>query len=148
MKVPEVRRLVSRSLASTAAVLVMATAAVAQDARNIPANQVPAALYCGNLTATIYTQNAGNPATEFRAADYNVGEVGQRYLIDPGINGAIEAAWYVVSSSPQNLGLLQRIEVAPFESNNRLLALELLAIPDVGPGRFEIEIHLACRPAG
>ena len=129
-----------------AGVAALSAPSLAQDTRAIPATQVPASLYCGHFPITIYTQNAGNPGRQFRAADYNVQEVGQRYFIDPGINGAIEAAWYVPSASLADMNLLQKISVAPAPNNNRLVVLDVLAVPDVAPGQVDLTIHVACRP--
>ncbi|MHA1559496.1 MAG: hypothetical protein ACTSWI_02355 [Alphaproteobacteria bacterium] len=124
----------------------LAAPSFAQDTRAIPATQVPASLYCGHFPVTIYTQNAGNPRSQFRAADYNVQEVGQRYFIDPGIDGAIEAAWYAPSASLVDMALIQKITVSPAPNDNRLVVLDVLAVPDVAPGHVDVTIHIACRP--
>ena len=135
-----------RLLIALGLIVALSGPSLAQDVRAIPAIQVPASLYCGHFPVTIYTQNAGTPGSQFRAADYNVQGVGQRYLIDPGINGAIEAAWFVPSASLADLALLQKITVSPAPNDNRLIVLEVLAVPDVAPGRVDVTIHVACRP--
>lgn len=135
-----------RLLIAAGLIMALAGPSSAQDIREIPATQVPASLYCGHFPVTIYTQNAGTPGIQFRAADYNVQGVGQRYFIDPGINGAIEAAWFVPSASLADLALFQKIAVSPAPNDNRLIVLEVLAVADVAPGRVDVTIHVACRP--
>jgi hypothetical protein len=135
-----------RLLIAAGVMMALSEPSFAQDTRVIPATRVPASLYCGHFPVTIYTQNAGTPGSQFRAADYNVQGVGQRYFIDPGIDGAIEAAWYVPSASLADLALLQKITVSPAADNNRLVVLEVLAVPDVAPGQLDVTIHIACRP--
>ena len=135
-----------RLLIAAAIIGVLAAPSFAQDARVIPATQVPASLYCGHFPVTIYTQNAGNPDSQFRAADYNFQEVGQRYFIDPGIDGAIEAAWYAPSASLADMALIQKIKVSPAPDDNRLVVLDILAVPDAAPGQLDVTIHIACRP--
>ena len=127
-------------------VTLLFTPAVAQEIRAAPANRVSPALYCGNVVLTLYTQNAGNPAIEFRAADYNVGESGQRYFIDPEIGGAIQGVWFAPAELAANLNLFREIVVSPAPNNDRLFVLELLAERDVEPGRISIVVHFACRP--
>ena len=112
------------------------------------ATRVPAGFYCGHVALTLYTQNAGTPSTQFRAADYNAGEVGQRYLIDPGINGTITGAWYMPTGQVDNLSLFRKLNVYPDAQDSHLFVLELLAVPDVAPGQMTIEVHFACRPEG
>jgi hypothetical protein len=121
--------------------------AVAQEIRNLPAERASPALYCGSVTLTLYTQNAGNPATEFRAGDYAVGVGGQRYFIDPEIGGTIEGVWYQPTGDLANLALFRILTVEPSPSNDRIFILEILAEPDAGPARAAIVVHFACRPA-
>ncbi len=123
------------------------SSAAAQEIRNLPAERVSPALYCGNVTLTLYTQNAGNPATEFRAGDYAAGAGGQRYFIDPQIGGTIEGVWYQPAGDLANLALFRILTVGPSSANERIFILEILAEPDVGPGRAAIVVHFACRPA-
>lgn len=120
--------------------------AFAQDVRIAPATRVSPALYCGNVSLSLYTQNAGNPATEFRAGDYNAGQNGQRYFIDPQIGGTIQGIWYEPVEDAANLALFRILKVEPSPNNNHVFILELLAEPDVGPGRLTIRVHFACRP--
>jgi hypothetical protein len=121
--------------------------AVAQEIRNLPAERASPALYCGNVTLALYTRNAGNPATEFRAGDYAAGIAGQRYFIDPQIGGTIEGVWYQPAGDLANLALFRILTVGPSPNNDRIFILEILAEPDVGPGRAAIVVHFACRPA-
>jgi hypothetical protein len=118
----------------------------AQDIRIAPATRVSPALYCGSVVLTLYTQNAGNPATEFRAGDYNAGQNGQRYFIDPEIGGTIQGIWYEPIEEAANLAMFRILNVQPSPSNNHVFILELLAEQDVGPGRLTIRVHFACRP--
>jgi hypothetical protein len=109
---------------------------------------VPASLYCGHVTLTLYTQNAGIPGTQYRAADYNAAEFATRYTIDPGIDGAITGAWYMPVDGVDNLSLFRKLTVYPDEVDDHLIVLEVMAVPDVTPGQMTIDVHLACRPTG
>jgi hypothetical protein len=121
--------------------------ATAQEIRNLPAERVSPALYCGHVTLTLYTGNAGNPATEFRAGDYAPGVGGQRYFVDPEIGGTIEGVWYQPAGDLAYLALFRILTVEPSPNNDRIFILEVLAEPDVGPARASIAVHFACRPA-
>jgi len=120
--------------------------ALAQEIRRAPAERATPALYCGSVQLTLYTQNAGNPATEFRAADFTPGASGQRYFIDPEIGGTIEGVWYEPTENIADLSLFRMISTEPSPNNDRVFILELLAEPDAGPGRVVITVHFACRP--
>jgi hypothetical protein len=120
--------------------------ASAQEIRPVPAERVSPALYCGNAEVTLYTGNAGNPATEFRAGDFNPDQNGQRYFIDPDVGGTIEAVWYEPVDNLAALGEFRRIAASPSPNNDRVFILELLAEPDAEPARLTITLHFACRP--
>lgn len=137
-----------KTLALGLLTFVIAGSAFAQDIRTVPTTTVPAALYCGNFDLTVYTGNAGNPATEFRAGDNNAGMTPQRYIIDPGVNGTIGGAWIQPASGLADLAQLAIMRIAPLATNNRLVVLELLAVPEPEPGRVDLVVHIACRPGG
>ena len=118
----------------------------AQEIRPVPAERVSPALYCGNAEITLYTGNAGNPATEFRAGDFNPDQNGQRYFIDPDVGGTIEAVWYEPFDNLTALGQFRHIAASPSPNNDRVFILELLAEPNAEPARLTITLHFACRP--
>ncbi len=122
--------------------------ASAQDVHTATVTRAPAGFYCGYVELTLYTLSAGIPTSQYRAADYNAAEVGQRYIIDPGINGAITGAWYTPAAYVDNLRLFRKLDVYPYAGNDHYFVLEVLAIPDVTPGQMTINVHLACRPEG
>lgn len=141
------RTRLARLILTLALLLTSAAApAVAQEIRQVPAERAAPALYCGSVLLTLYTQNAGNPATEFRAADFTPGASGQRYFIDPQIGGTIEDIWYQPTENIANLSLFRLISTEPSPNDDRVFVLELLAEPDAGPGRATITVHFACRP--
>lgn len=134
------------ALPAAASLLLASGIAVAQEIRTVPTERVSPALYCGNATVTLYTGNAGNPETEFRAADFNPDQSGQRYFIDPDIGGTIEAVWFEPTGDLAALSQFRRIEASPSANNDRQFVLELLAERDAGASRLQITLHFACRP--